>query len=135
MENKSTKILLIDDDEIILNSLSTLFRSEGFEVITADGGNIGLIEALNNEPDLIITDIEMKDIDGMVLLKEVRKQGKWGEKVPVILLTNFDTDERILKGVVHDQPSLYLLKSKVNPRQILEKAKELLKINKPKNEL
>lgn len=131
METHNIKILLIDDDEMILKSLSSVFVKEGFGVITANDGDTGLAEALNKKPNLIITDIEMKKMDGMVMLKKIRKSGPWGEKVPVILLTNFDSDDRILKGIVDDQPSLYLLKSKISPSKILEKTKELLDNNNP----
>jgi len=129
METHNIKILLIDDDEMILKSLTSVFTKEGFGVITANDGDTGLVEALNKKPDLIITDIEMKKMDGMVMLKKIRKSGQWGEKVPVILLTNFDSNDRILKGIVDDQPSLYLLKSKISPSRILEKTKELLNTN------
>jgi len=129
MNTQSIKILIIDDDEMILKSLSPIFASEGFEVLTANDGDDGLVQALNKEPDLVITDIEMKKVDGMVVLNEIRKSGPWGQKVPVILLTNFDADDRIMRGIVDDKPSWYLLKPKVNPKIILEKVKELLKIN------
>ncbi|MFA6515147.1 MAG: response regulator [Candidatus Paceibacterota bacterium] len=134
MDLRNKKILLIDDDDMILKSLRAVFTPDGFDVITANNGNTGLVEALNQEPDLIITDIEMKDVDGIVILDEIRKSGPWGEKVPIILLTNFDTNERVLKGIVDNHPSLYLLKSKVNPKQILVKVKELLHFNDTKNE-
>lgn len=134
MDTSSKKILLIDDDDMILKSLRAVFVLDGFEVIIANNGNTGLIEALNQEPDLIITDIEMKDVDGIVILDEVRKSGLWGEKVPIILLTNFDTNERVLKGIVDNHPALYLLKSKTNPKQILVKVRELLSLNETKNE-
>ena len=126
MGKRNIKILFIDDDEMILKSLSTVFISDGFEVITANDGETGLMEALSEEPNLIITDIEMKNVNGMMVLEEIRKSGKWGEEVPTILLTNYDTNDKILKGIVQNHPSLYLLKSKVDPKKVLEKTKELL---------
>lgn len=126
METNQKKILIIDDDEMILQSLSTTLLKEGFEVLNANDGDAGLVEALNKEPDLIITDIEMKKVSGMEVLKEIRKYGDWGAKVPIIILTNYDANEEIMKGIVADSPSLYILKSKVNPTIILEKVKELL---------
>ncbi len=126
MNSKKMKILIIDDDEMILGSLSSVLLKEGFEVLNATDGDAGLVEALNKEPDLVITDIEMKKVNGMEVLKEIRKYGSWGEKVPIIILTNYDANEEIMKGIVADSPSLYILKSKVNPTIILEKVKELL---------
>lgn len=132
METKKVKVLLIDDDEMLLKSLLPVFEKNGFEVLTATDGDAGLLEALNNEPEIVITDIEMKNVDGMEVLKEIRKTGEWGEKVPVILLTNYDANDRIIEGIVHDRPSLYLLKSKVDPKTVLEKVQELLSVTNSK---
>ncbi len=126
MNQKDIKILLIDDDAMILKSLITVFSAEGFQMLTARDGNEGLVLALNQEPHLVITDVEMEKADGMSVLKEIRKAGPWGEKVPVVILTNFDANDEVMKGIVEDKPSLFLLKSKVNPVEILEKVKELL---------
>lgn len=126
MNPKENKILIIDDDEMILKSLSTVFLNEGFEVLTAKDGNEGLVQALNKEPNLIITDVEMDKADGMSVLHEIRKAGAWGDKVPVVILTNFDASDEVMKGIVADRPSLFLLKSKVNPVEILERVKDLL---------
>ncbi len=130
MDTNAKKILIIDDDEMILQSLASVFTKDGFEVITANDGDKGLEEALNKEPDAIITDIEMKNVSGMVVLGEVRKSGEWGKNVPIVLLTNFDADDKIMKGIVEDQPSFYLLKSKVDPNKVLVKIKELFTQNK-----
>lgn len=126
MNKKDFTILLIDDDEMVLKSLEMTFISNGFKILTANDGNTGLIIALDKKPDLIITDIEMKETDGMVLFDKVREQGQWGKKVPIILLTNFEASQMIIKHIVNNQPAIHLFKSKVSPRQILEKTIELL---------
>lgn len=126
MERQGLKVLLIDDDEMILKSLEDIFVLNGFKIITATDGNVGLVEALEEKPDLIITDIEMKETDGMVLFDKIRESGQWGKNVPIILLTNFEANEKILKHISVNQPAIHLFKSEVDPKYILQKSIELL---------
>lgn len=135
MDKKDIKILLVDDDEMILKSLETIFIANGFEVITANDGDIGLVKAIDQKPNLIITDLEMKETDGIILFDKIRLSGLWGREVPIILLTNFDVDAEILKHISNNQPAIHLSKSMINPKQILDKALELLESNYFKNEL
>lgn len=69
-----TKILVIDDEQTIVNLLKRFLGEKGFDVITADGGKAG-IEAVSKEPSfgVVITDIKMPDLDGIVVLKEIKK--------------------------------------------------------------
>jgi len=103
------KILVVDDDEAIRKSLQDALVSEGFDVITANDGEQGLASALDQNPSLILTDLEMPVMDGMEMLKKLRASGDWGKNVPVIILTNFDTSEKIMQGIVEHEPSFYLL--------------------------
>jgi DNA-binding response OmpR family regulator len=123
------KILIVDDDEAIRKSLKDALESEVFEVITANDGVAGLASALNEKPQLILTDVKMPLLDGMGMLGELRKSGDWGKKVPVIILTNFDTDEKIMQDIVKNEPSYYFLKSKISPSIIVSTIKEKLAID------
>jgi len=121
------KILVVDDDEAIRKSLEEALLAGGFEVSTADNGASGLAAALKEKPQLILTDVKMPKMDGMEMLKKLRQGGDFGKKVPVIILTNFDTDEKIMKGIVEDEPSYYFLKSKISPGAIIDLIKEKLR--------
>nr|YP_010198872.1 hypothetical protein LK101_pgp020 [Gracilaria tikvahiae]UAD88105.1 hypothetical protein [Gracilaria tikvahiae]UAD88308.1 hypothetical protein [Gracilaria tikvahiae] len=89
-------ILLIDDDINLLNSMASYLISEGFTIhITTNVCN-----ALNNltiiQPDLIITDIMMPNIDGYELIKRIRSTKNW-HQTPIIFLTAKGmTQDRIL---------------------------------------
>lgn len=100
--------------------------AEEFEVITANDGVVGLTRALNERPDLILTDLKMPELGGMGMMEELRKTGEWGKTVPVIILTNFDTDEKDMQNIIKNEPSFYFLKSKINPNVIVETIKEKL---------
>jgi DNA-binding NtrC family response regulator len=80
------KILVVDDDHLIIRSLSELLRLEKYEVKTATSG-IEALQALKEEPvDLIISDINMPEIDGFKLLQEVKSRYP---DIFTILVTDF----------------------------------------------
>jgi DNA-binding NarL/FixJ family response regulator len=80
------KILVIEDDKILLKTISNLLQLEGFEPISAVNGRDGVRQALELMPDLIICDIMMPEKDGLQVLKEIRKSKKT-QLVPFIFLT------------------------------------------------
>ena len=71
------RILIIDDDQNIRETLKVLFSKE-YKVILAKNGLIGIEKFKNESPDLIITDLKMDDLDGIEILKKVKKSGKIG---------------------------------------------------------
>src|ERR1039457_5593263 len=80
------KILIIDDDQNIRETLKVLLSKE-YKVILAKNGLIGIEKFKNESPDLIITDLKMDDLDGIEILKKVKKSGS---DTPVILITAFE---------------------------------------------
>jgi two-component system alkaline phosphatase synthesis response regulator PhoP len=84
------KILLIDDDQSTLESLSTYLEELGFSVITAMNGIMGLEAAKNLGPDVIISDIRMSGLNGIELayiMKGLRFD------IPIILISSFDNKD------------------------------------------
>jgi DNA-binding response OmpR family regulator len=129
MDTIQKKILIIDDDEMILKSLVSLFEMENFVVYHAHDGEQGLKQAIDKKPDVVVTDIEMQNMSGINVLHEIRKQGDWGHSLPVVIFSNFDGDKETLDSIKSDKPSLFLKKSEVNAREILIKVKELFNEN------
>ena len=84
----SEKIILIDDDNNILTSVSVALKAEGWEVETYNDSEQGLIELQRNTPDIAILDIKMPKLDGMEVLKKLRESND----VPVIFLTSKDDE-------------------------------------------
>jgi len=78
------RILVVDDESAILVSLGILFKNEGFEVATAQGGKAGLEALEKSPPDVLLTDIRMPGVSGMDLLAAARRQDP---ELPVILMT------------------------------------------------
>ncbi|HLO90087.1 MAG TPA: sigma-54 dependent transcriptional regulator [Lentimicrobium sp.] len=79
-----SKILAIDDDSIIRTLLTNMLHKAGYDVITAADGNSGLKLALEEDPDVIITDYQMPGIDGIQLLENVHNTRP---SLPIIMLT------------------------------------------------
>lgn len=128
----SKKILLVEiveDDRPLLSVLSERFTNEGYQVIRAMTGNEGLDLALKNKPDLILLDIVMPKMDGITMLRNLRKDS-WGKKANVILLTNLSADENITKAVTELEPSYYLIKTDWKMDDIVERVKGCLEEKK-----
>ncbi len=82
------RIVLVDDDNHILTSVTVALKAEGWNVETFSDGEKGLIALQRNPPDIAILDIKMPRIDGMELLKRLRVSSD----LPVIFLTSKDDE-------------------------------------------
>ena len=82
------KIILIDDDNNILTSVSVALKAEGWVVETYNDSEKGLIALQRDTPDIVILDIKMPKLDGMEVLKKLRETND----VPVIFLTSKDDE-------------------------------------------
>ena len=101
------KILVIDDERAIRNTLKEILEFEGYTVEVAENGRIGLERALSNAFDLIFTDIKMPEMDGMEFLQAYREgmAQQNSEEAPVVVITghgSVDTAVESLKGGAFD---------------------------------
>lgn len=127
-KEQSKKILVVEDEPDMRQAIAESLEREGFEVLQAANGFEGLGQAFAHRPDLLILDILMPKMDGMEMMKKLRQQNEWGLKVKIILLTNLSADERIMKGIVENEPSYYFVKSDWKITDVIEKVKKLLNI-------
>lgn len=81
------KILLIDDEPHILLALKHLLMANHYSVITALDGREGLKKALEEKPDLIISDVLMPHVTGYELVQQLEREAKGGRLIPVIIIT------------------------------------------------
>jgi len=122
------KILLADDDQVLRDSIKEVIIQEGFEYIEAENGVQCLEKAESEKPDLILLDLAMPGLDGLSALKKLRGSNEWGANVPVILLTSLEPDDTINNYINQTNPSYYLVKSRTQPTEVIEKIKSVLKI-------
>ena len=90
------RILVIDDDVSVRNFLKRGLSFEGFQVETAESGEIGLRAALDRAPHLMILDLMMPGIDGFEVLRRLRAADM---QLPVIMLTANDEPEAQMEGL------------------------------------
>ncbi len=87
------KILIIEDDKILLSGLEKAFKNEQYHVLTAEDGEEGLYLAKTESPDLIILDIMMPYMNGFEVTTEIRRIG---DSVPIIILSaRVNIDDKI----------------------------------------
>ena len=75
----SRRILVVEDEAVLIRILGDALRGAGYEVYTAVNGIEGLAEFRRVKPDLIIADIMMPDMDGMTMVREIRKVDRASE--------------------------------------------------------
>ncbi len=119
------KILIVEDEKLLSDALAKSLEENGFDIARAVNGAEALAIAEKEAPSLILLDVIMPKMNGWEFFRELRKKGKWGQEVPVILLTNLkaDNDEE-LKNVVELKPRYFLIKTDSSLESIVEKVKE-----------
>lgn len=127
-ELSNIRILIVEDEVSMLSAMADKIRQSGFaEPLTAHDGEEGLAHALREHPDLLLVDILMPKMDGITMVKKLREDA-WGKTAKIIILTNFDTTDEMMKDVALIEPSYYLLKSNWEMEDIVTKIKEVLKL-------
>lgn len=82
-------ILIVDDDAVLLESIADLLLLSDFHVLTARNGAEALQLLQQQQPDCIISDVMMPELDGYGLLEAIRNHEAWSS-IPVILITAYD---------------------------------------------
>lgn len=120
------KILLVDDDPLVLGTLQRVLEAEGFAVVTAADGREAMAKIAAGRYEVIVSDITMPGMDGLELLRSVRERDL---DVPVVLMTGFPTLETAAKAVEYGALR-YLFKPVPMPefRQTIHQASRLSRL-------
>lgn len=116
------KILIIEDEESIRGFLKINLKRNGYEVIEADNGELGVKLALKEKPAIIILDVMLPGIDGFKVCKIIRNED---EKVGIIMLTAKSQDLDKIMGLEYGADD-YIIKP-FNPMELLLRIKVLLR--------
>lgn len=132
MENNIDKkivLLIVEDEKTLADTLEERLKSEGFDVLKASDGGQGLKLALGSRPNLILLDLLMPKVDGLTMLKLLRKD-KWGKNAPVIILTNVESSDRVAEtiGLGFGNVFEYMLKTNWSLDDMVVRIKERLEI-------
>jgi len=93
MEKK--RVLVVDDDPVIIELLVSALAEAGVEIYTANNGREGLQQFYAQRPDLVISDVMMPDMDGWEICRIIRQLSD----VPIIILTIQADDTQIIRGL------------------------------------
>lgn len=119
-----TKIAIIEDDAVISQMYRMKFEADGFDVQMANDGTVGVDLVRRFQPDIILLDLQMPEVDGAAALREIRSHD-WGKTIPVIILTNLGEEEApadLRKLGVES----YIVKANLTPRQVVERVKAVV---------
>lgn len=127
MEKK--KALVIDDEQIVLESVSALLTDEGFEVDVSLDGRQGLDWAIERNYDVVLTDIRMPDIGGMKVLRDVKRVNP---SLPVIMITGYASIESAVQAM--KLGAAEYIEKPFEPEQLLDAVSRALGISKEAEE-
>lgn len=119
-----TKIAIIEDDSVINQMYRMKFEADGFDVQVADNGKSGVELVQTFQPDIILLDLQMPEMNGDQALAHIRSK-EWGKAIPVIILTNLGAEEspkELRELNIHS----YIVKAELTPSQVVARVKEAL---------
>lgn len=118
------KILLVEDEEIMIELLQKKLIQSGYEVIVTRNGMEGLDAMKKENPDLVLLDIIMPKMTGFDVL-ERKNEDKEIENIPVIIISNSGQPVEIDKARKMGAKD-WLIKTEFDPQEVLEKVKKQL---------
>ena len=118
------KVAIVEDDLAISQMYRMKFEAEGYDVATAENGQIGLEVIEDFKPDVVLLDMMMPQMNGDEVLKTMR-QNDWGKDTPVMILTNVGKEEAS-KELDSLNVHSYIVKAEMTPKQVAEQVKAVL---------
>ena len=113
------KILLIEDEKIMVNLLAKKLTKEGYDVSVARDGEEGLIKMRELKPDLILLDIIMPKMGGFEVMEEIIKDKKLKE-IPIIIISNSGQPVELERAQKLGDKD-WLIKTEFDPQEVLDK--------------
>lgn len=126
--DKNIKILVVEDEEILLTALSEELKQEGFEVVGAKDGVEGVAKAASEKPDLVLMDLVMPKLDGLGALKQM-KESPATKDIPVVILTNLSDYDKISDALGMGAMD-YLVKANYRLEELVGKIKTVMERRK-----
>ena len=123
--NPDKKILIVEDDQFLREFYQELFQGEGFLVDVAADGEIGLKKIQEEQYALVLLDIMLPKKDGLQILRDLKIKPAANKEVVIVTLTNLGQDT-VIKQAFELGAQGYLIKSALNPDQVLVEVKNYL---------
>ena len=125
MPTRPAKILVVDDERIIVDLHKKMLERDGYSVVVANDGAEALDMVSTEKPDLILTDVFMPEMDGLQLCEELKKN-EHTNLIPVIMVTAVDDFDHKIKGIETGADDF--LAKPVRSRELHARVKSLLRI-------
>ena len=110
------RILIVDDDELVLMAMKELLKSQNYEVFTFSRGSEALKKLDQESFDLMILDIVMPEMDGFELCRKIREKEN-GLKTPILFLSAKNQEEDQKRGM--EVGATLFLSKPINPQRLL----------------
>jgi DNA-binding response OmpR family regulator len=120
------KILLVEDDLFLRDIYVETLTTEGYAVTSAQDGEEGLAKLTEGQWDLLLLDLVLPKLDGIQVLKKAKETGTHGNSKRIVILTNNTINDPNKIQEILELSSEYLIKSDMNPQQLLDKVKGFL---------
>lgn len=121
------KLLIIEDDPILLKMYEDKFKKGDYQILTATDGEQGYEEAIKNLPDFIILDLRLPKADGLQVLKKL-KETPITKDIPVAALTVVQEDIALKNDPdLMSKAVAYWRKDQITPSEVFQKVEEYLK--------
>jgi len=128
---KKTKILLVDDDLDFLQASKAILEQSGFEVMLAEDGKKGLKYAKSENPDLIILDVMLPDINGFSICRELKQDPNYSA-IPIIMMTAVGAKpDSYTEQIAKEHSADYYIAKPVDSKKMIEVINDLLAKEKP----
>jgi CheY-like chemotaxis protein len=114
------KILLIEDEEVLLRMYQEKFNRSGFDVVIARTSEEGIELVEKEKPDLIVLDIILPNKSGIHFLEKIRGEKKEFDNIPIIVFSNYDNPETASAAEKYKIEE-YVIKANHDPQEIVEK--------------
>ncbi len=125
MDDNKKKVLLVEDDSMIVEMYKLRLEEEGFIILTTDKGSKAIEMAAKEQPAIVLLDIILPEIDGFTILRSI-KSANSTKNIPVVLLTNLSQESDRQKGAQLGAAD-YFVKAQHTPADIMNEIKKILK--------
>ena len=121
---KRRKVLIIDDDELVRETIRLALKHEGFDAATAEAPVMGDVVARQSKPDLILLDLYLPEMNGLDLLRKL-KADPLTKAIPVVVFTGSSETIDIMSAIQSGAAD-YIAKP-IDGRRLMEKIRQALK--------
>jgi len=115
------RILVVDDDAIVIKSCRRILEAEGFEVITVPSADEALQKIATLDFDLLLMDVKMPKHDGIFLMREINKN--WAD-IPIIVMSGYPTPETIAD--VYKLGAVQFISKPFRPDELMKTIREVI---------